>query len=356
MMPPPPEKSSEQGNQRAGASTNTGYDNKTTLPPLGTSIKTDQPDLYNQAPPSQPYEYNVQPNMYTSYQQTNYDPYQRQNFMQQQNAYTGVTPYVQSTSYTQPTSYTSSNAHAPNAIRFSYSGGVSAVPTSSSKTENQQQQGSQEKKNRRFRRRYNQIVRKYPCSFPGCSKSYGSLNHLNTHIVSKKHGPRKSKLDFQNGTHKKEDKMEPGTLQTDHTPSAHVPQLGVYQIPQQSQIPAPPQHYVTPQPNEYSGYYYGYSAPPNIRPTVSNDSVPVPSSGTGLYYSGLPTTSAPAPQQAVSQIQSQRTGGSTAAPQYYSVSPQQSFYTTQFQQQQTPGTGLYSNQPQSSPQQRTNQH
>lgn len=41
------------------------------------------------------------------------------------------------------------------------------------------------RRGRRFRRRYNQILRKYMCSFPGCSKSYGSLNHLNTHIVSK---------------------------------------------------------------------------------------------------------------------------------------------------------------------------
>lgn len=53
------------------------------------------------------------------------------------------------------------------------------------------------RRGRRFRRRYNQILRKYMCSFPGCTKSYGSLNHLNTHIFSKKHGQRKSKADFQ---------------------------------------------------------------------------------------------------------------------------------------------------------------
>lgn len=50
---------------------------------------------------------------------------------------------------------------------------------------------------RRFRRRYYQIYRKYSCLFPGCLKSYGSLNHLNTHIVTKKHGARKSKADFK---------------------------------------------------------------------------------------------------------------------------------------------------------------
>ena len=44
---------------------------------------------------------------------------------------------------------------------------------------------AEQKRGRRFRRRFNQIERKYPCSFPGCQKSYGSLNHLNTHIVTK---------------------------------------------------------------------------------------------------------------------------------------------------------------------------
>lgn len=52
-------------------------------------------------------------------------------------------------------------------------------------------------KHRRFRRRYYQIHRKYSCTFAGCNKSYGLLNHLNTHIVTKKHGMRKSKADFK---------------------------------------------------------------------------------------------------------------------------------------------------------------
>lgn len=54
-----------------------------------------------------------------------------------------------------------------------------------------------QQKSRRFRRRYYQIYRKYSCLFPGCTKSYGLLNHLNTHIVTKKHGLRKSKADFR---------------------------------------------------------------------------------------------------------------------------------------------------------------
>lgn len=53
------------------------------------------------------------------------------------------------------------------------------------------------KPRRRVRRRYNQILRRFCCSYPQCNKSYGSLNHLNAHIVTKKHGQRKSRADFQ---------------------------------------------------------------------------------------------------------------------------------------------------------------
>lgn len=63
------------------------------------------------------------------------------------------------------------------------------------------QYGPSGQKSRRFRRRFYQINRKYGCLWPGCTKSYGSLNHLNTHIVTKKHGQRKSKADFDG--HKK---------------------------------------------------------------------------------------------------------------------------------------------------------
>lgn len=56
-------------------------------------------------------------------------------------------------------------------------------------------------KHRRFRRRYYQIYRKYACLWPECTKSYGLLNHLNTHIVTKKHGARKLKADFEKKDH-----------------------------------------------------------------------------------------------------------------------------------------------------------
>lgn len=45
--------------------------------------------------------------------------------------------------------------------------------------------GATQKK--RPRRKYHEIERLYPCSYPGCSKSYGTLNHLNAHVAMQKH-------------------------------------------------------------------------------------------------------------------------------------------------------------------------
>ena len=44
---------------------------------------------------------------------------------------------------------------------------------------------------KRPRRRYDEIERLYQCSWPECAKSYGTLNHLNAHVVMQKHGPKR---------------------------------------------------------------------------------------------------------------------------------------------------------------------
>lgn len=36
-----------------------------------------------------------------------------------------------------------------------------------------------------------QIERLYECNYPGCTKGYGTLNHLNAHITMQKHGPKR---------------------------------------------------------------------------------------------------------------------------------------------------------------------
>ena len=37
----------------------------------------------------------------------------------------------------------------------------------------------------------NKIERLYHCSWPDCTKAYGTLNHLNAHVVMQKHGPKR---------------------------------------------------------------------------------------------------------------------------------------------------------------------
>jgi hypothetical protein len=45
---------------------------------------------------------------------------------------------------------------------------------------------------KRPRRRYDEIERLYHCSWTGCTKSYGTLNHLNAHIVMERHGSKRT--------------------------------------------------------------------------------------------------------------------------------------------------------------------
>ncbi|CDS07096.1 hypothetical protein LRAMOSA09619 [Lichtheimia ramosa] len=55
--------------------------------------------------------------------------------------------------------------------------------------------GATQKK--RPRRKYHEIERLYPCSYPGCTKSYGTLNHLNAHVAMQKHGPKRLPAEFK---------------------------------------------------------------------------------------------------------------------------------------------------------------
>lgn len=156
------------------------------------------------------------------------------------------------------------------------------------------------KSGRRFRRRYNQIVRKYSCASPGCTKSYGSLNHLNTHIVTKKHGYRKSKADFQPHNYLEENSTPSQYYGETHSLPIYQPPISYpsdynsgnyWYHPQQNGQPPPPppqngQSY--PQPalpvgvripnsNGAPGYIYyppGYSQPPSIGPGVMTSPMP----------------------------------------------------------------------------------
>ncbi|KAJ9087242.1 hypothetical protein DSO57_1035022 [Entomophthora muscae] len=49
---------------------------------------------------------------------------------------------------------------------------------------------------KRPRRRFSQVTRIYPCAHPSCTKAYGTLNHLNAHILILGHGPRRCAKEF----------------------------------------------------------------------------------------------------------------------------------------------------------------
>ncbi|KAG0175216.1 hypothetical protein DFQ30_010991 [Apophysomyces sp. BC1015] len=50
---------------------------------------------------------------------------------------------------------------------------------------------------KRPRRKYHEVERLYHCSYPGCSKSYGTLNHLNAHVCMQGHGPKRHPVEFK---------------------------------------------------------------------------------------------------------------------------------------------------------------
>ncbi|KAI9266986.1 hypothetical protein BY458DRAFT_512422 [Sporodiniella umbellata] len=50
---------------------------------------------------------------------------------------------------------------------------------------------------KRPRRRYDEIERLYHCNFEGCTKSYGTLNHLNAHVSMQQHGPKRQPSEFK---------------------------------------------------------------------------------------------------------------------------------------------------------------
>src|SRR2546430_1173311 len=51
---------------------------------------------------------------------------------------------------------------------------------------------------KRRRRRADEVERLYQCNWPGCEKSYGTLNHLNTHVRNAAHGNKREPKEFQN--------------------------------------------------------------------------------------------------------------------------------------------------------------
>ncbi|KAK9766166.1 hypothetical protein K7432_004957 [Basidiobolus ranarum] len=50
---------------------------------------------------------------------------------------------------------------------------------------------------KRPRRKFDEIERLYSCNHQGCTKSYGTLNHLNAHVMMQKHGIKRLPSEFK---------------------------------------------------------------------------------------------------------------------------------------------------------------
>ena len=68
---------------------------------------------------------------------------------------------------------------------------------------------------KRIRRKPGEIERKYKCLYPGCTKAYGELPHLNTHIGDSGHGEKWSKTNYLEASRKQGDNVGVGTGQGD---------------------------------------------------------------------------------------------------------------------------------------------
>jgi hypothetical protein len=70
------------------------------------------------------------------------------------------------------------------------------VPLTAAQQQQQKQQQQQQEKQRRHRRKFDEVERLFRCNFGTCQKSYGTLNHLNHHIVLQGHGPKRKPSEF----------------------------------------------------------------------------------------------------------------------------------------------------------------
>ena len=92
--------------------------------------------------------------------------------------------------YYQPTGTAVTNISPHEIHRNPYPEGVAYIRPSVMTTHRRSNRGDPEYV-KRPRRRAEEVERLYTCSWPGCDKAYGALNHLNTHVRNAEHGPKR---------------------------------------------------------------------------------------------------------------------------------------------------------------------
>ncbi|OAV92870.1 hypothetical protein PTTG_27511 [Puccinia triticina 1-1 BBBD Race 1] len=131
---------------------------------------------------------------------------------------------------------------------------------------------------KRARRRFDEVERLYDCNYPGCSKAYGTLNHLNAHISMQKHGPKRLPQEFKEirkeWRARKKAEAEARAAALKHP----TPTAGPQEYASQDSAP---QEYATQEyaSQEYATQEYGAGRPPGL----SSESSPASSAGRASF-------------------------------------------------------------------------
>lgn len=99
--------------------------------------------------------------------------------------FTPASTYASTSACSAPSS-TSSSISASSSTSSSTLSSLTSLNTSKNKIQK-----------KRPRRRYGEIERYYKCIYSGCTKAYGTLNHLNTHIGLQNHGSKRNPKEFK---------------------------------------------------------------------------------------------------------------------------------------------------------------
>lgn len=145
---------------------------------------------------------------------------------------------------------------------------------------------------KRPRRKFEEIERIYHCNYPGCTKAYGTLNHLNAHVTMQKHGERRTPDEFKETRRQwklkkkfemeryRQERLMMEQQQQQHQPGIHIENLvgdGQYRYAaQSSSVPNMP----------FSGYSM-YGNPPmnqsQLSPYYSASGGPANQGPSGVY-------------------------------------------------------------------------
>ncbi|POY72180.1 hypothetical protein BMF94_4817 [Rhodotorula taiwanensis] len=146
---------------------------------------------------------------------------------------------------------------------------------------------------KRPRRRYDEIERMYNCDYPGCTKSYGTLNHLNSHKTMQKHGPKATPAQFKEmrkawRERKKAEAAETARSQAKEpfAPAANMA-FPLSALPAAAIAPYPVASVDRPRPSTSAGEY-SYGMPTHLLTPVSFPPPPVLASANGAHLTGVP--------------------------------------------------------------------